>query len=162
MKKIGDLLARYFDEGTLKKVRGYGSLFSSWTAVAGERIAAHSRIVEMERSVLLVEADHPGWVQILQTEQKNLLLAVQRRFPGLDITAIAFRLSRSPEFLAEAPEISPEEREADSPLAAGGPSSSEGEPQPVSTVSSVNIPDEGFLQTLKSLESAVNGPRKRA
>jgi hypothetical protein len=44
--------------------------------------------------VLIVEADHPGWIQILQTKQAELLLAVQRQCPRLDIRGIAFRLSR--------------------------------------------------------------------
>jgi hypothetical protein len=97
MKKAGDLLSVIFDDEILKKARGYHNLFSSWRLIAGEKIAAHSRIVELERYVLLVEADHPGWVQILQTKQKPLLDAVRRRFPDLVINGIAFRYSRDPE-----------------------------------------------------------------
>ena len=58
--------------------------------------AVHSRIRELERGVLLVEVDHPGWIQIFQTKQGVLLSAVQRRYPELDIRGIAFRLSREP------------------------------------------------------------------
>ncbi|MDR2403462.1 MAG: DUF721 domain-containing protein [Spirochaetaceae bacterium] len=97
MKKAGDLLSIIFDDEILQKARGYHNLFSSWKIIAGERIAAHSRIVELERYVLLVEADHPGWVQILRTKQKELLNAVRRRFPDLSINGIAFRLCRDPE-----------------------------------------------------------------
>ena len=59
--------------------------------------AAHSRIKELEHGVLFVEVDHPGWIQILQTRQAELLLAVQRLCPKLDIRGIAFRLSREPD-----------------------------------------------------------------
>jgi hypothetical protein len=96
MKKIGDLLAAFFDEDTLKMAQGYGDLFSSWKDIAGENLAAHSRVTELERSVLRVEADHPGWIQILQTRQKGLLSRVRRKFPALNITGISFRLSRNP------------------------------------------------------------------
>ncbi|MDR2517644.1 MAG: DUF721 domain-containing protein, partial [Spirochaetaceae bacterium] len=95
MKSIGELLSGYFSEETLKKAGEHHKLFSSWRAVAGEHIASHSRIVELERAVLFVEADHPGWIQILQTRQNELLNAVRRHFPDLGINAIAFRLSRN-------------------------------------------------------------------
>ncbi|GHV74082.1 hypothetical protein AGMMS49940_13840 [Spirochaetia bacterium] len=94
MKKAGDLLASFFDERVLKTARGYSELFSSWQSIAGDNIAAHSRIRELEHSVLLVEADHPGWIQILQTREKGLLDALRRRFPEQNITGISFRLSR--------------------------------------------------------------------
>ena len=86
-------------------------LFSSWSQIVAKvwprsfdadeqkaqdvpAAAVHSRIRELERGVLLVEADHPGWIQILQTKQRELLSAVQRRYPELNIRGIAFRLSR--------------------------------------------------------------------
>jgi hypothetical protein len=98
MKKIGDVLSVFFDENTLEKARGYGSLFSSWgymTAKCGiPQAAAHSRITELKKSLLLVEADHPGWVQILQTKQKELLEEIQKQFPAFFITGIVLRLSR--------------------------------------------------------------------
>jgi hypothetical protein len=94
MKKAGDLLSAIFDEKIMKKAQTYHDLFSSWESIAGESIAAHSRIVELERFVLLIEADHPGWIQILQTKQNDLLKKVCRSFPELKINGIAFRLSR--------------------------------------------------------------------
>jgi hypothetical protein len=96
MKKIGELLSAFFDEDTIKKARGYNDLFSSWRDIAGEGLAAHSRIAELEKSVLRIEADHPGWIQILQIRQKGLLNRVRRKFPTLNITGISFKLSRNP------------------------------------------------------------------
>jgi hypothetical protein len=110
MKKIGELLSVFFDEDTLKTAQGYNDLFSSWRDIAGDNIAAHSRIVELERSVLQIEADHPGWIQILQTKQRYLLNRVCRKFPDLRITGISFRLSRDPAALihyAAAQEVQP-------------------------------------------------------
>jgi hypothetical protein len=97
MKRAGELLSAFLDEGILKKAKGYHDLFSTWKDIAGDQIGAHSRIVELERSVLLIEADHPGWIQILQMKQRLLLNAVRRRFPELSIAGISFRLSRDPE-----------------------------------------------------------------
>ncbi|MDR1031244.1 MAG: DUF721 domain-containing protein [Treponema sp.] len=98
MKKAGELLSFFFDEKTLDKAQGYSELFAFWaSAVKTHKIASavdHSRIVECERHVLLIEADHPGWIQLLQTKQRELLRTFRGRFP--DITGISFRLSRKP------------------------------------------------------------------
>jgi hypothetical protein len=116
MKKVGDILSAFFDADTLEKARGYGDLFSSWESLTAKcgipQAAAHSRITGLEKSLLLAEADHPGWIQILQTKQKELIEEVQKRFPGFFITGIVLRLSH----LQAVPEITdavlePEQRE---------------------------------------------------
>jgi hypothetical protein len=83
-------------------------MFSSWDAVTKEqRIASaadHSRVVDLDHYVVLVEADHPGWIQILQTKQEGLLNSFRRRFPSLIINGISFRLSKPPIYARPAPE----------------------------------------------------------
>jgi hypothetical protein len=100
VKKAGDLLSGFFDERTMNAAGQFSQFFSSWDAVTWEQrifsAAGHSQIVELERNVILIEADHPGWIQILQTKQEGLLAGFQRRFPSLAITGISFRLSRFP------------------------------------------------------------------
>jgi len=118
MRKAGDIIAELFSEkfGSrfMETARSTAGLFSSWERVLAEvwpktkegradpgrgeisAAAVHSRIRELERGMLLVEADHPGWIQILQTKQEELLAVVRRRYPELDIRAITFRLSREP------------------------------------------------------------------
>ncbi|MDR2186358.1 MAG: DUF721 domain-containing protein [Treponema sp.] len=106
MERAGDLLSSFFDKEFLKTAHGYSALFSSWRFLLkeqfgpkiGDRVADHSRIKDLERSILLIETDHPGWIQILQTKQDQLLKAVRRRFPSLDIRGLSFRLSRNGEF----------------------------------------------------------------
>jgi hypothetical protein len=163
MKKAGDLLSALFDEKLLKKAQGYSDLFSSWTRVTegcGIPVAAaHSRITELERTILLVEADHPGWVQILQTKQTQLLNMVQRRFPTLEIRGISFRLSRDPASFTPSPaarKTEPADPEtapqAASPVEPETEPYSEGEPDgnPLD-----RIEDKEFLATLKRLKQGL-------
>jgi len=114
MRKAGDIISglfkQRFGEDFMENARLSAELFNSWEKTVcqvwprGEdqknedipAAAVHSRIVELERGMLFVEADHPGWIQILQTRQAELLLAIQRRCPKLDIRGIAFRLSKEP------------------------------------------------------------------
>ena len=77
MKKVGEILSVLFDKETLDKARGYKGLFASWEEVVKacgvSGAAAHSRIAALARGVARIEADHPGWVQILQAKQRPLL-----------------------------------------------------------------------------------------
>jgi hypothetical protein len=102
MKKAGDLLSAFFndhfDKVSLENGRMTAGLFSSWAeaakAVNISVAADHSRVRELEHKVLVIEAEHPGWVQLLQTKQKQLLKYVQGKFPELGIQGISFCLSR--------------------------------------------------------------------
>ncbi len=98
MKKAGDLLGAFFDERMLSAARGYTELFSAWKSLVGEKIAAHSRIAELDKAILVVEADHPGWMQILQTKQASILEGARKRFPQLSISGISFRLAKGGSF----------------------------------------------------------------
>ncbi|MDR3343821.1 MAG: DUF721 domain-containing protein [Treponema sp.] len=157
MKKAGDLLSFFFDEQMLNTAQEYSELFASWTfMVEKHNIAAaatHSQIVELERHVIFIEADHPGWIQILQTKQRQLLDEFQRCFPELTITGISFRLSRDPRLMKTTPvmktlpnaepgpkEITPEKTQAE-------------EQYPAEIYE--KIQDADFKQALKRLERSI-------
>jgi len=95
VKNVGTLLAAFFDEEKLRRGGRYAQFFESWRAVVGERLAAHSRVVDLDKGILMVEAEHPGWIQILQLGQKKTLEALTARFPDLGLRGIAFRLAGS-------------------------------------------------------------------
>jgi predicted nucleic acid-binding Zn ribbon protein len=100
MRKAGDILAAFFDETTLKQANTYGELFSArlWYELLEKcglsQGVSHTRIADLNKTILLIEADHPGWIQLLQTKQTALLESIQRRFPELALTGISFKLSR--------------------------------------------------------------------
>ena len=104
VRKAGDILSEvfkdHFDEEALEAGRKTADLFGSWaviTAAAKIRAASdHSRIREFEHGVVVIEAEHPGWVQILQTKQNILLNALQAKFPDFNIHGISFCLSKAP------------------------------------------------------------------
>jgi hypothetical protein len=100
MKRAGEILSVFFNKNLAEKAQGYSDLFSCWEEITKKSgissVAPHSRIVELERAILLVETDHPGWIQILQTKQTCLLSTIIRRFPDLEIRGISFFLSRDP------------------------------------------------------------------
>jgi len=88
------LLAAFFDEEKLRRGGRFAEFFGSWKAIAGERLAAHSRISDIDKGLLIVEAEHPGWIQLLQLRQSEILGAATQRFPELGLRGILFRLAR--------------------------------------------------------------------
>ena len=58
----------------------------------GTNLYSHSRIIDLKNGILLVEADHPGWIQTLRLYQKYILTGLKRNVPNLEISSLAFRL----------------------------------------------------------------------
>jgi hypothetical protein len=102
VKRAGDLLSfifsGQFDPKALERGRVSADLFTTWEKIVAEtKIPAagdHSRIRDLEHGILVIEAEHPGWVQLLQTQQTQLLRHIQKKFPELKIQGISFCLSR--------------------------------------------------------------------
>jgi len=99
MKTAGDVLSALFDESFKKKAHSYSSIFDSWEDITAKNgiasAAAHSSIKKLEKGIVLIEMDHPGWKLILQTKQSKLLSDFQIRFPEMNIVGISLMLSSS-------------------------------------------------------------------
>jgi hypothetical protein len=154
MRKVGDLLSSFLDEKMMAQAQGYSKLFLSWARLTKKygiaAAADHSRIRDLYRNVLLVEADHPGWIQILQTREHKLLAELQAQFPDLAINGISFRLSREP-FREEKPE-DPEAAGRNDSVAA--PLTEEA-PEDEKKFGYEGIKDEKLRESLKSLGKSV-------
>jgi len=99
MKTAGDILSTLFDAQFMKKAQSYSKFFDSWNDITAKNgiaaAAAHSHIKDLDNGILLIEMDHPGWKQILQTKQSKLLNDFRARFPELDISGISLILGKS-------------------------------------------------------------------
>ena len=111
MKTAGSILSSLFDEQFIKKAEGYSKLFDSWKDISlknGIAAAAdHCRIKDLDRGILLIETDHPGWKQILQAKQSKLLNDFRVRFPEQNICGISFMLGKNETFKAALKEETP-------------------------------------------------------
>jgi len=121
---IGDLLKDFFDQGFLEEAKNASDFFHCWPdalkSVNLSRAADHSRLADLRREVVIIEADHPGWVQLLQTRQEALLGFLQKFCASKDITVngISFRLAKSGLSQHDRPaatDQSPDERPAPPP-----------------------------------------------
>lgn len=67
----------------------------------GERLAANTRVVDLKNGVLLVEADHSGWIQYLRFYEKFILKGLKMEAGDLNISCLAFRLKGTEVKLSE-------------------------------------------------------------
>lgn len=93
-RKASELLGSILTPQTAAAVQGWSNFFGSWGKVAGPNIASHSRPVDVRNGIVFVEAEHPGWIQLLQMNQHRILEKLRSGFPELGISGIAFRLAR--------------------------------------------------------------------
>ncbi|WP_428770244.1 DUF721 domain-containing protein [Treponema sp. HNW] len=107
VQSAGDVLNNLFSDvlsfsgtegGSLEKgwkkvllsVRGYGE-----ERDIGEKLAAHSRIIDLKNDVLFLETDHSGWIQLFGLYKKRILAALKKEFPELKINGFSFTLKKS-------------------------------------------------------------------
>ena len=67
----------------------------------GERLAGNTRVIDLKNGVLLIETDHPGWIQYLKMYQKFIIKGIKMNLPELKITSLAFRVTGEKVSLSE-------------------------------------------------------------
>jgi hypothetical protein len=95
VKKAAEILARVLDEKSRKLGQTYSSIFGTWSEIAGESLAEHSRIYEIANRNLFIEVDHPGWMQLLLMKKPQILRVVKRKYPAIDVKDIKIKVNLS-------------------------------------------------------------------
>jgi hypothetical protein len=158
IKDVSSLLSSFFDEEKLRRGERYSDFFSSWPALVGSRLAAHSRVADVDKGILVVEAEHPGWIQLLQLRQSGILDAVARRFPELGLRGIVFRLSgRGGAYRSQAVASREEGREGEKVAEDAPPPASDEEKNPDEPSRAEEIDDPEFRALFTSLKKTMRG-----
>ena len=73
-------------------------LYEVWRKVitsitkVGQNLYEHSSVCELKNGILLVEADHPGWIQMLQMNSQYIIRGLKMYASELKIYSLAFKL----------------------------------------------------------------------
>lgn len=94
MKRIGDLVRQFLEDRGWDKGDPYSPLFAEWKEVVGGPLAGHSRLAEVEDGVLIVDVDHPGWLQTLSLRKQAVLEAARKAAPRARIEGLRGRIAR--------------------------------------------------------------------
>jgi len=82
VRKAGDILRDFLKERGWPADDPYAPLFRGWEDIAGSELGSRSRVVEIEDGVIVVEVDHPGWLQMLSLKKRALLEAARTAVPN--------------------------------------------------------------------------------
>ncbi len=96
-KGAAEILKSYFDNQQINQAEEYHSFFSSWRDLAGLDLASHSSPKDIRNNTLIVDADHPGWVQMIYMKKKTILKNIRSRFPLLDINDLRVLYTSPPD-----------------------------------------------------------------
>lgn len=90
--KASDILGRLLDRGMLTEGKRWFQVFRRWETIVGPRAAAHSRLVDVTAGRAVVEADHPGWIQVLQEKSSEIIAGINRIQPSAEVRTLRIRL----------------------------------------------------------------------
>lgn len=106
IQKLNDIIHLAFKNIRVQDMEKANTIADVWSSVLkkinsnnpksnpneGQNLADHSRVVDLKNGVLLIEADHPGWISLLQMHKKFIIRGINMKVPDLKISTLAFRL----------------------------------------------------------------------
>lgn len=109
-KKAGEILHRYLEKTYSSIGKKYSEMFRSWENIAGKDLKDHTRIREFIKGTVIIEADHPAYMQLLQLRTAKILGKLKKYYKELNIKNLRIIVSSRNTGQAESPEISKEEK----------------------------------------------------
>lgn len=107
MYRAGDLLKQVLARAGFDPDAPEARIFQVWDDILGHDLAGRARLRDIDRGRLVVEVDHPAWMQLVQMRQQRILRRVARRFPALGITRLHLLVSARPPAAAAPPRPAP-------------------------------------------------------
>lgn len=107
INNFSDLIIKTFNQIETENLKKNNTLFNVWKKVVtsvknvGQHLYEHSSIKDIKNEILLVEADHPGWIQLLQMNSNYILKGLNMYAKELKIKSIVFKLKGSNAMLHE-------------------------------------------------------------
>lgn len=105
-RQVNEIISNLFEgidtnklDGAMKIIQGWKSVVSTISSgkdgkknSLGEVLSAHSKVIDLKNNVLLIETDHPGYIQTMQMYNRYILRGLNNKFPELNINSISYRL----------------------------------------------------------------------
>lgn len=103
IQSFSDVISRTFEHISPADIKKANNVSSLWHKILlriksdvnpneGRNLADHSRVIDFKNGVLLIEADHPGWIELLQLHKKFILNGYKMYAKDFYVETLAFRL----------------------------------------------------------------------
>lgn len=104
INNLNTILNKTFNNITIDDLTKTNNVMNVWKKVLlriknynnpyeGENLYNHSTIVDLKNGILIVEVDHPGWINILNLHKKYILNGLNLELPELKIKSIGMKLA---------------------------------------------------------------------
>lgn len=117
MYGMGEVLNSVFSNIDAARVNQGNDIVNVWEETVqkiynyGPKLAGHTKVVDLKNGVLLIETDHPGWNQILNTYKDFMIKGLKMKIKDLDISTLAFKVKGTSVALSESYEESKKRQE---------------------------------------------------
>ena len=117
---FNEIINNTFKNISVQDVKKARNIYNAWEKVLlriksntnpneGKKLAEHTRIIDFKNGILLIEADHPGWINIIQMRKKYILKGLEMEIPELEIKNFAVKLKGTRGELTDVESYKPEE-----------------------------------------------------
>ena len=96
MYRAGNLLKEVLARAGFDPDAPEARIYRVWDDILGHDLAGRARLRDIDRGRLVVEVDHPAWMQLVQMRQSRILRRVARRFPALGISRMHLLVNPAP------------------------------------------------------------------
>jgi hypothetical protein len=90
-QKIGDLIQHILPEHS-QDIQQILGVTRRWRDLVGDRLAGYSKVAEITDGILVVDLAHPGFKQLFQMKQKQILYRLNKENPELKVHRIRLRI----------------------------------------------------------------------
>ncbi len=102
-RDVNEIITSLFENISPEKMKSVMNVLNGWKSTVGsikstsnknlgEYLVAHTKVIDLKNGILLVETDHPGYIQILQMYKSYILRGLKQKYPELEINCLSFRL----------------------------------------------------------------------
>jgi len=94
-----------FKNVSSSKMQNANKIFNAWKSTllsiknnvnpdCGQNMLDHSNILDIQNKTMIIEVDHPGWMQMFETYKKYILRGMEMKIPEVNIKSISYKLKR--------------------------------------------------------------------
>jgi len=89
MQRASELLTILLQRANIDLADPRAAVAENWRRIVGTDLASHASLADIDRGRMLVEVDHPAWLQLLQMRERQIISEVKRRYPQLGVTRMS-------------------------------------------------------------------------
>lgn len=91
-RKASEVVSALFSGIDSSAIAKANSFSRGWKESVGERIASHSKVIDVDKGSVIIEVDHPGWSQEIQFRKDHIIKILSASFPEFAIKNLVIRV----------------------------------------------------------------------